>query len=290
PQYSAGGGDATYCGSCHGNFRAGIYISATDGMNWGNLHDLHRNTMLNGDCNTCHSPGGRFPVILHSSTGGSGLDPISCVGCHGRAEDNVPENPEVAGGGSGYGAGLRQHHFNTGTTVCATCHLDADPANYTVAGEDAPPRYYANPGSSHPAMPTGPCNSDGSEDFAGIAEGLDNDGDDVYDGADSDCTGPVGVGEPSIVSLLQLSTYPNPSVGSTSIALETPAGGTVDLRIFDIHGRTVRSLAVSAEAGRQLITWDGRDDTGRDVPNGIYLLEARIGRQHAGATLVLVRG
>jgi len=47
--------DATNCRLCHGDFRAGSYTSLVDGMNWGNLHDLHRTTMLGGDCSTCHS-------------------------------------------------------------------------------------------------------------------------------------------------------------------------------------------------------------------------------------------
>ncbi len=193
-QYSQNGGDATNCGACHGNFRATSYISATDGMNWGNLHNLHRTTMLNSDCNTCHGGGDTFPVILNSSDGGSGLDAIGCVGCHGRAEDNVAGNPEVGAGRTGYGAGLRQHHYNTGATICAECHLDANPASYTPVGENVLPSFYANPGTGHPAMPDDACNANTSEDFAGDPEGLDNDGDNAYDTADSDCSTPVESG------------------------------------------------------------------------------------------------
>jgi len=32
--------------------------SPVDGQLWGNIHNLHRQTMLNGDCSTCHSPSG----------------------------------------------------------------------------------------------------------------------------------------------------------------------------------------------------------------------------------------
>jgi len=113
------------------------------------------------------------------------------VGCHGRAEDNVAGNPEVGAGRSGYGAGLRQHHQNAGATVCANCHLDANPASYTTVGENVLPPYYANPGSGHPAMPTQSCNGNGSENFAGATQGLDNDGDDLYDTNDTNCATPV---------------------------------------------------------------------------------------------------
>jgi hypothetical protein len=159
-------------------------------MNWGNLHNLHRSTMLSGDCNACHLSGGRFPVILNSSVGGTGLDPIACMGCHGRQEDDTPTNPDW-GSKSGLGAGLRQHHHNAGETLCAGCHQDADPANYTPVGENVLPPYYANPGTNHPNMPTDPCISSGNEDFAGVVQGLDNDGDGIYEGGEQDCGVPV---------------------------------------------------------------------------------------------------
>ena len=150
--------------------------------------------MLSGDCNTCHSGASRFPVSLLSSTGGTGLAAISCVGCHGRAADNVAANPEVGAGRSGYGAGLRQYHQRKGVTACSGCHLDATPAAYTPAGENVLPPYYASPGTGHTAMPTLSCNPAGEEDFAGATYALDNDGDLVRDMLDTDCAvvSPVG--------------------------------------------------------------------------------------------------
>ena len=102
-QYTQNGHDGTNCGSCHGDFRSTSYMSLVDGQNWGHLHNLHRITMLNSDCATCHGKD-FLPVMLDVSDGGSGLSPIGCVGCHGRAQDNVAGNPEVGAGRSGYGA------------------------------------------------------------------------------------------------------------------------------------------------------------------------------------------
>jgi hypothetical protein len=177
--------DATNCRACHGDFRAASYISPRDGLDWGNLHDLHRNTMLNGDCDTCHSSG-RFPVYTWQSTGGTGLAALSCTGCHGREADNGVSNPSSP---HGYAAGLRQHHVQAGVTECLSCHADADAATYTAVGEDVLPPYYASPGTGHPNIPTDSCNPAGEEDFAGSPDGLDNDGDQVYDTADPDCGG-----------------------------------------------------------------------------------------------------
>jgi len=175
-EYAAG------CDDCHGGFRSSPYTSLSDGSSWGDdLHDVHRNTMLGGDCDACHA-GGFAPVSLDSSDGGSGLSAISCVGCHGREEDMG--NDSVS---AGRGAGLRQHHTNAGETDCVGCHDDAVPANYTPVGEDVLPDYYANPGSNHPAMPIDSCNPTGTENFAATALGLDNDGNGDYDTADSNC-------------------------------------------------------------------------------------------------------
>jgi hypothetical protein len=190
-QYSESKGSSTYCRDCHGDFRDSPYTSLTDAQEWTDgLHDTHRTTMLNGDCDACHSPGPRFPVILGSSSGGTGLDAISCAGCHGRAEDGT------GAGSVGYAAGLRQHHWVAGVTVCFDCHIDADPIEFTPVGEDILPPYYADIDPDHPLIPADPCNieADGyPEDYAGTSLGLDNDGDDLYDEADIiDCPEPRG--------------------------------------------------------------------------------------------------
>ena len=169
------------CDNCHGDFRDSPYISLSDGSDWGDsLHNVHRNDMLGGDCSTCHAANGFSPVSLESSEGGSGLAAISCVGCHGRDEDN---GNATTTGTSQRGAGLRQHHV--GEANCSGCHDDQ--TGYTPVGENVLPNYYANPGTGHPAMPTDSCNPSGGENFAGTALGLDNDGDGIYDTSDSDC-------------------------------------------------------------------------------------------------------
>ncbi len=172
---------AAGCDNCHGGFTDSPYISLSDGSNWGDsLHNIHRNDMLNSDCDVCHTGSSRTPVLLESSNGGTGLAAISCVGCHGRDEDN---GNATLNGTSQRGAGLRQHH--AGQATCTGCHDDQ--TGYTPVGENILPNYYANPGTGHPAMPTNSCNPSGGENFAGTALGLDNDGDDIYDTADSNC-------------------------------------------------------------------------------------------------------
>lgn len=202
------------CKTCHGDFQAtneedsnpsqrDEYVSAGDGKVWNEvyaewdetepddeigLHDVHRHVMLDklsrSKCDTCHLSTGRYPVVLNFSAT-TFLEPIGCVGCHGRQED-------ADAGGEGLGAGLRQHHTNAGVPVCKTCHEDADPALFTPVGENVlPPNYFA-PDPEFPNKPTDPCNQRRNEDYAGGPKGLDNDGDGSYDMADSDCTPVAG--------------------------------------------------------------------------------------------------
>jgi hypothetical protein len=53
----------------------------------------------------------------------------------------------------------------------------------------------------------------------------------------------------------------------------TSAGGSADLTVFDVSGRRIRRLpAASATSGDGLTRWDLRDDSGRAVPPGVYLV------------------
>lgn len=259
--------DATYCGSCHGDFRNNNYISSADGQLWGNLHNIHRSTMLSGDCNACHQAGDTFPVLIDESGGGDGLDPIGCMGCHGRAEDNVAENPSFP---HGLGAGLRQHHTNAGVADCLECHADANPANYTPVGEEVLPPYYANPGNGHDSIPSESCNDNGSEDFAGASTGLDNDGDQLYDTDDPGCDVSAVPGNFAVARLLQ--NHPNPFNPSTNIQYVVEKPGHVLMQVFSVTGDLVRTLvnADHDQPATYQVTWNGQGRGGRAQPSGIY--------------------
>lgn len=190
------------CFQCHGDFRASPYVSSQGGS-WGDdLHDVHRNTMLGTDanrCSICHSTGNRVPVYLNQSIGTTGFDAISCIGCHGRQGDrgfrpNDCADSAATNGPCGDGAGLRQHHWIAGETVCGDCHSDANPLAFMPVGENVKPPYYFTPDVLHPTKPTDPCNPPPfftGENYKGSTLGLDTDGDDSYDMADADCAAPT---------------------------------------------------------------------------------------------------
>jgi hypothetical protein len=65
---------------------------------------------------------------------------------------------------------------------------------------------------------------------------------------------------------------PNPVAGETVIGFAVPMEGPVDLAIYDIAGRWVRTLASGSLApGEHRATWDGCDSQGKRVAPGIYL-------------------
>ncbi len=66
--------------------------------------------------------------------------------------------------------------------------------------------------------------------------------------------------------------YPNPFNPETSIRVMLPQAGNIQLEIFDVTGRRVRTLVNAVrEAGRQIEIWDGRDDQGNSVASGLYV-------------------
>ncbi len=226
--YSEDGLPGTNCSLCHGDFDSGVYTSQADGQSWGSdLMSVH-NEMLSSDCLACHtSMGSLSPVLLDSSGGGSGLEPISCMGCHGRNEDRGGDSES-----EGRGAGLRQHHWRSGVKTCASCHSDADPAAFAPVGEEVSPSYYFTPDAAHPNKPTDPCSGAG-EDRAGGPSGLDNDGDLLYDEADPDCACAGDCNSDGEVAINELITGVNIALGSSPVescpAFDTSGDGEVSI-------------------------------------------------------------
>jgi FlgD Ig-like domain len=83
---------------------------------------------------------------------------------------------------------------------------------------------------------------------------------------------------------------PNPTTGPLAITFSVPKDAEVRLEVFDIAGRSVKSLvAGTTVAGRHTIRWDGRTSAGRAAPDGIYLLSLRSGGTQLTRRLVLIR-
>ena len=72
--------------------------------------------------------------------------------------------------------------------------------------------------------------------------------------------------------LALLQNYPNPFNVATNIGYVLPRASHVNLSVFDIAGRRIRTLVQAHEdAGLQRTAWDGTDDLGRTVSPGVFL-------------------
>jgi hypothetical protein len=91
-------------------------------------------------------------------------------------------------------------------------------------------------------------------------------------------------------SALVLVAQPNPFGSSVEIRLLRDAPTSARVAVFDILGRRVRSLGTTAsEWGVVSFRWDGRDETGRTLPAGIYWARAEGNGERATVRLALLR-
>jgi acid phosphatase len=82
---------------------------------------------------------------------------------------------------------------------------------------------------------------------------------------------------------------PDPSQGIVRAVLHLPEPTRVDAAIFDPAGRRVSVLAAGSGVGNVTLTWDGRDEAGRDTGAGVFFLRVRAGGHELTRTVVRVR-
>ena len=79
----------------------------------------------------------------------------------------------------------------------------------------------------------------------------------------------------------------NPFRAQTGFAIELPGPQRLQVALYSVDGRLVRSLFDSDRAaGRHLVLWDGKDGTGRSVPSGVYLARIQAGPHRANQRVV----
>jgi hypothetical protein len=77
--------------------------------------------------------------------------------------------------------------------------------------------------------------------------------------------------------------------GASTVRLGVAKTGRVQVNVFDVAGRKVRSLADRVfPAGEHVLRWDGTDDTGGKVPRGVYFVRSNV-QPSAGRIIVLNR-
>ncbi|MGB9561277.1 MAG: FlgD immunoglobulin-like domain containing protein, partial [bacterium] len=102
----------------------------------------------------------------------------------------------------------------------------------------------------------------------------------------------VGADEPqTLPKEFELSqNYPNPFNAATMIKFALPKDTKVELNIYNVLGENVRTLLMAEKkAGYYEIIWDGRNDSGIELPSGVYFLRMKAGDFKAEKKLMMIK-
>ena len=96
--------------------------------------------------------------------------------------------------------------------------------------------------------------------------------------------------EPAVTATDLLPVIPNPSRGTAYIEYTLTASAPVQLDVYSVDGRRVKSLmAGTQEAGRYHLVWNGTDERGSPVRSGLYFVRFHAGAAHMTRLMTLIR-
>lgn len=95
---------------------------------------------------------------------------------------------------------------------------------------------------------------------------------------------------PPVLATALHGNYPNPFNPETTISYSVKEPGRVRLEIYNIKGQLVRTLVDEEHlTGNYKLSFDGKDNRGRSVASGVYLLRMRAPGYQKRAKMVLMR-
>ena len=85
----------------------------------------------------------------------------------------------------------------------------------------------------------------------------------------------------------QSSLHPNPFNTSTNIEYSLNEPAYLSICIYNVLGEKIRTLLEEEKnQGQWSLIWNGKNDFGTEVPDGIYMIEFR-SKNHCGSLRVL---
>ncbi|MEK6987918.1 MAG: choice-of-anchor V domain-containing protein, partial [Candidatus Thermoplasmatota archaeon] len=97
----------------------------------------------------------------------------------------------------------------------------------------------------------------------------------------------VGVEDDDAPALSLGPAYPNPFLGSARFDFSLAEAGSARMEVFDLSGRRVATIVSGIlTAGRHTARWDGRDEGGRAVGAGVYLVRLTAGGRTLSARVI----
>jgi flagellar hook assembly protein FlgD len=74
------------------------------------------------------------------------------------------------------------------------------------------------------------------------------------------------------LALYEVMNYPNPFRDQTAFTFDLNLEADVRVKIYTLAGRLIRTLDLSnAQSGFNMLPWDGRDEDGDELANGVYI-------------------
>lgn len=81
--------------------------------------------------------------------------------------------------------------------------------------------------------------------------------------------------------------FPNPTSGACSFSFDLPSERQVRVDVFDVNGRLIRTLLEGVRpAGRHAVHWDGAEQSGALLSQGLYFVRIRAGADQGGCRIV----
>jgi hypothetical protein len=105
------------------------------------------------------------------------------------------------------------------------------------------------------------------------------------------CTDPTAVPATSALAARFERNYPNPFNPTTRLVFELNEAGPVSLSVHDAAGRLVAMLLNGevCSAGRHVIDWQGRDDSGATLASGVYFAQLNCAGMKDRLKMTLIR-
>ncbi len=91
-------------------------------------------------------------------------------------------------------------------------------------------------------------------------------------------------------SRLEASNHPNPFNPVTTIAYSLPEDSQISISIYNIKGQKVKTLVTGTQpAGDYNVSWDGKDESGKDVTSGIYFYKLKTQKNEITGKMLLLK-
>ncbi len=100
----------------------------------------------------------------------------------------------------------------------------------------------------------------------------------------------TGTDTPTVLATKLMGNYPNPFNPETNIAFSVKEKANVQIEVYNVKGQKVKTLVNNVmDQGNHSITWNGKDDSSKDVASGIYFYRMKSGKYTATGKMILMK-